>query len=472
MTRYTAKREYPYPNYKEKPYDVTYQSTMNALDDDVDPLWQHRIYNVDTIGTQASPGDLRQLEGEVNSIAVAKGFYAINDGGGGTFNWVVGAKADDGGTVIVPNGSSSGYWVRQFEGQTYNIKWFGCDPGLSDNGVIINSIIASLSGGVLPNTRKSIFIPSDGDYSIQTTIALEHAGDCAAKFGVYGEGGRRASVLKQTTANPVLSIKDTAASGVIRDIEVGYLTVQGGTIGIDIEDDDYIRVNNVVFNGQTTHGVYQDNAGYPTTIFESCWFLYQGGWNVETVSGGSKFINCVFGEGGAAFYARGAYLVLENCFVFDCENKAEPTGDWGEGNALFRLENGGSLITTGGRIAPNPNVDSVIVTSYPRDIMINGTDIVCNVCDNFIANRYVHTGTKPYPILTVRSDRISSANTSGINMYKQLITSGAPLTYVHNNALFDCMTEYKGTTPPTFDSYFTDPSNDNEIKIRSRPDQD
>jgi hypothetical protein len=472
MTRYTTKRNIPYPDYKEKPYDSTYQLQMDALDNDLDPLWVNRVYNVDTIGTAASPGDLRQLEGEVNSVAIAKGFSSVNDGGGGIFVWVVGVVSDDGGTIIVPNGSSSGYWARQFDGQTYNIKWWGASPSETDNGVIINSMITSLTGGSLPNTRKSIFIPSDGDYEIQTTIALEHAGDCAAKFGVYGEGGRRSSVLKQTTANPVLSIKDTAASGVIRDIEVGYLTLQGGTIGIDMKDDDYIRINNVVFNGQTTHGIYQDNAGYSTTIFESCWILYQGGWNVESVSGGSKFINCVFGEGGAGFYARGAFLTLENCFVFDCENKVYPTGSWGEGNALFRIENGGSLITTGGRIAPNPDVDTVIVTSYPRDVMINGTDIVCNVCDNFIANRYVHTGTKPYPILCVRSDRISSVNTSGISMYKQLVTSPAPLTYVHNNALFDCMVEYKGTTPPTLDSYFTDASNNNEIKLRARLDQD
>ncbi len=69
---------------------------------------------VSTIGTVAQPGQLRQLTSSIAGERVdAGGFWAIGDGGGGEFYWDTSSHTgDNGGTIIVPAGSTTGRWVR------------------------------------------------------------------------------------------------------------------------------------------------------------------------------------------------------------------------------------------------------------------------------------------------------------------------------------------------------------------------
>jgi hypothetical protein len=68
------------------------------------------------------------------TVAIARGSWKDNDGGGGTFIWVTTGSAnlpaDDGGVAIVPinqppnPAANAGYWQRVY-GQPVNVKWFG-----------------------------------------------------------------------------------------------------------------------------------------------------------------------------------------------------------------------------------------------------------------------------------------------------------------------------------------------------------
>ncbi len=124
MVQFTTERQWPYPDQGTKPYYDQIDGTFDAQDSDVGLLYDNFVYNVDTIGTQSTPGDLRSLEGSVNAIAIVKGFYAANDKGGGQFNWILGSATDDGGVIIVPDGQSTGYWKRIYGG-SIRMDWYG-----------------------------------------------------------------------------------------------------------------------------------------------------------------------------------------------------------------------------------------------------------------------------------------------------------------------------------------------------------
>ena len=62
----------------------------------------------------------RAFSGTQNQQIFMQGSSSINDGGQGTFAWVLGTGTDDAGvTTIVPTGNTSGYWSRIT--QSFNI---------------------------------------------------------------------------------------------------------------------------------------------------------------------------------------------------------------------------------------------------------------------------------------------------------------------------------------------------------------
>jgi hypothetical protein len=72
-----------------------------------------------------------------------RGYYAVGDGGGGTFRWRAGdATADDGGLTIAPD-VGTGRWNRIYSG-VKDIRWFGAtgDGATDDHAAIIAAATA------------------------------------------------------------------------------------------------------------------------------------------------------------------------------------------------------------------------------------------------------------------------------------------------------------------------------------------
>lgn len=159
MTQYTPNRNYPYPDQGKKPYYTDIQATFNAIDADVEIIAAvSASHNYDTIGTSGAPGDLRLAQGSAGAVAHVKGFWAANDGGGGLFNWVVDATppGDDGGTIIVPTGTPTGYWQRQYSGVTLNARWFGAHSAAVDNTPYFSALISAVG-----SNNGVAFIPAE-----------------------------------------------------------------------------------------------------------------------------------------------------------------------------------------------------------------------------------------------------------------------------------------------------------------------
>jgi hypothetical protein len=174
MTRYTEHLNIPIPDFREKPYDDTIvNGTFAGFDQAIYDLSLEAPFDIyNTIGTVSAPGELRQNEGVEGGIAVAKGFWNANDGGHGVFSWIVGSAVDDGGTIIVPTGTPSGYWQRLYEGTSLNAKWFGANDGTSDNATYFQTIINAVG-----SDSATIRIPNDYGkaatvYAIDTAITF------------------------------------------------------------------------------------------------------------------------------------------------------------------------------------------------------------------------------------------------------------------------------------------------------------
>lgn len=340
-----------------------------------------------------------------------------------------------------------------------------------DNSAAIQSAINALLGDITlsnpPGRGGTIVVPADGCYRITNTIGISVvAVDFRARIAIVGEGGRRGACIQQTAAKPVFQLKNTVNN--LRDFEMRNLQLYGGTVGIELQRANYNLFDDVVISNQSLHGISTELSF--GNQFRSIWMVNQFGNNALVKSGGLWFTDSQFGESVGGFDVTGGSLILDNSSISDARNRLQTAGVAGEGNALFRVK-GGNLMIHGGTIQPGA-VDTLIYSDYPRDILIEGTDLQLGTVSNLVANRYAHSGDKPYPVLVVRASRVSSYNNSGLNLYNQLATGSGSTVHAHSDAVYDIgATEYR-TTAPFFDVEFTDASKRNTTSIRARPNQE
>lgn len=107
-------------------------------------------------------------------IAMVDGYFSPNDGGGGQFVWRTGLSGiiDNGGTIIIPtiniSNPSNGVWMRNIEGTSINVRWFGMLGNYADDSVRLTSIITTFKtndgfNGIMPGIKGvNIIFPKGG----------------------------------------------------------------------------------------------------------------------------------------------------------------------------------------------------------------------------------------------------------------------------------------------------------------------
>lgn len=161
-----------------------------------------------TIGTVASPGALRGMLGTSGQTVTVDSFSVAGDQGGGDFSWDNSSSTgDDGGTIIVPTGSSSGRWKRVItDGARYNVRWWGAKgDGTTDDTAAIQAAFAPFqcpisamgSTGPLAFQQHELYFPT-GCYKVTNPVTFEGSGGCG--FRMKGESGPPGGVNGTTIA--------------------------------------------------------------------------------------------------------------------------------------------------------------------------------------------------------------------------------------------------------------------------------
>lgn len=155
------------------------------------------ILNVDAMS------DLIGVTNTDSETINVRGYYTINDGGGGIFNWDATANKNtaNAGTIIDPSvslalqgtGAGFGCWVRQYYGYI-NVKWFGA----TGNGVADDSSAIQLA---LNNADNHVFFPQ-GIYVVNSALTLP------TRINFTGVGSHVGSIIKGTHAGNIFEYAD------------------------------------------------------------------------------------------------------------------------------------------------------------------------------------------------------------------------------------------------------------------------
>ena len=122
---------------------------------------------------------LRAVIGTTNEQIVMGGYYAPGDGGGGTFYWdPTSSTGDDGITIIVPTGSSTGRWLRIYDPGVISVRWAGAKgDGEHDDTAAIQAALnwnspASSSVFMPLGTYYVVSVPGEVALVISHTVTL------------------------------------------------------------------------------------------------------------------------------------------------------------------------------------------------------------------------------------------------------------------------------------------------------------
>lgn len=357
--------------------------------------------------------------------------------------------------------------------QRINLRDFGADANKADNSAAIQAAIDTLlvnSADQSHPGRGGTIVVSDL-YKIANTVGISVANDFVTRICIEGDhGGRRACGFQMTDDTKTVFVFETVNGGIIRDFEMRNIWIRGGNIGLDLGDDAYNVFENISFSGQKTASIRAANGGEVTSLFKHCWWTNVPGDAVHGNGGALWFSDCLFGEGCGGFRMVGTQLELYNCKVWNSQTWDE--GADGEGSCVFKLKNGSGLHMVGGRITASTPCKSVIFTDFARDVHVAGVRITCNeTVENLVCDLHAHSGTKPFPILYIGGGTIvSSRRETGLSMYEEL-GGASDLAQAHQDAVIDCVVEYKGTEPFACDA-FLDPSKRNTMILRARLSQD
>lgn len=153
------------------PQLTSYQSGVNSVSGDQLNTF---IQACDTIA------QLRAFTGVAGQKVYVAGLAAPGDGGGGVFFWVVaGTAADDGITVIVPNGAT-GLWLRNYE--TGVLPSLLISSGTTINlttapfFVYVNKTVSSPTTLILPTALSPLTAPPPNN----AFVIIDAKGDAAA----------------------------------------------------------------------------------------------------------------------------------------------------------------------------------------------------------------------------------------------------------------------------------------------------
>jgi hypothetical protein len=138
---------------------------------------------VKLLNTQMPSGDMESISTlrgitpfDPDVVVRVLGHRGPRRGGGGAFAWDSGSTAaDDGGTVIAPEGSGAGRWIREFSGEV-DATWFGATIGTLSTAEALSGNTESIQRAIIAaqTAGASLFFPQ-GIYEVNAPLVPSSA---------------------------------------------------------------------------------------------------------------------------------------------------------------------------------------------------------------------------------------------------------------------------------------------------------
>jgi hypothetical protein len=276
--------------------------------------YQGRITALEGVDTIAA---LKALTGMANgAVRQVRGYYAVGDGGGGTFRYDSGSSAtDNGGTIIAPD-TGSGRWLRIYSGWVDPL-WFGAKgDGVTNDAAAIQAAINAvyaLGGGKVRFANKTYKVSSpltsyqtvllEGNNTTFYCTGMTTPGYVLTMEGVPGVPGHYV-----VARNIYFKGNDT-----ISDNPVSY-TADLTAIRFKSYD---MSVDCCNFTGFDKAVVFTDYAYIIT--FQGCNFrynnraVYYSGADCSIAGEKIVLLNCTLGNNNYGVYNLGCELCITNC---------------------------------------------------------------------------------------------------------------------------------------------------------------
>jgi hypothetical protein len=159
---------------------------------------------------------LTALPGGVVPCLTVLGYYAPDDGGGGTFYWdAFATDPGDDGTIFVPaSNPPTGRWRRLGADNAYDIevRWFGVKDNLPCTSALRKAVAHAVAAGQNPSVvfGKGIFLLDDS-----IILSIANAGITFI--------GSRAAALQQGSHRPSTTLRWVGGAKTMFDVSVSYV---------------------------------------------------------------------------------------------------------------------------------------------------------------------------------------------------------------------------------------------------------
>lgn len=385
---------------------------------------------------------LRGFAGSANQLCYVKGHTYVGDGGGGIFMWrtepefTVGAYRNDNNGTIIDTGSSTGRWVRQFEGYI-NVLYFGALGTSGDYTVAIQNAIdfAYLNSETEVIKGSTVFIPN-GSYRVNTLLlknGVSILGDSNEITIIRPTLNHTADYMFKMDRGPIIlnisNLKIFAADGTDAGcflFEAKVVNENTGPFHGGLWNSSFKNIQIAGFRG---HGIYlkggTENQALPNQFntFENVRVGKEGHFTnslkMEGQNGQHTFLNCTFDgfNKPGNVYARGHNVNIS-------PNSRATTGILSFINCTFQQADYGIYMN----YAENINIDGCWFETLGVAITLNGSGGIgiYNSCrDITIQNcRFVNAagfGALPASSENIKLGQCISVTNSFVNVYNNYV---------------------------------------------------
>lgn len=317
------------------------QMTASAEIKDEEIPYSGKYYIVENIE------ELRKLNVTAEQATVTvKGYYTANDGGGGTFFWnYVSNKDDNGGTVIKTENNEKGRFIRLYDENRVNVKWFGAKGTGKDNDTAaiqaaIDALPArggtvSLPGGTYVITSELVIGNGDSAESWSSSMGVKLVGE-GAGFGVSGDAIPTV-IMAGKAMDSVISVNGRISGVSLIGLEINanrqakngvVLKSFCGAQVINVRISQFTAKGLAIIAGNAPTGNYNiynrfENIEVVSNVDNTIGLYMDGDWSVSNDTWLTTFTNCAFDVRSSENSSAAYFKFVDSISFYSCSFKKE-----------------------------------------------------------------------------------------------------------------------------------------------------